>query len=260
MVNYNATDGVLVVIPRGKTDRYHLREILESAPCRSLSISLQGGAGQITELDAIGDFPSIQEIHLTSLKIEDLGSIQRLPSLRSLSVAFGPLSRLDLGFCAETLEKLQLCYLRSLKDLGTLPFMPRMKHLAVRCLHGFSPPDFRNFPNVTYLDISQADWESLEGLRHLPKLRRLNIWGVKLAKADWKPLLDLPDLLNLNGMTKVFKAAARKELERLRPNLGIDRAFKVDPEDPPYRSPSEIREEARKRFKELTYTKGKGWS
>lgn len=258
MVNYNATDGVLVVYPKEKADRYGLREILESAPCRSLSISLQDG--QVTELDAINDFQNIQELHLSRLKIEDLSFLQRLPSLQSLSVAFGPLSRLDVDFCAATLVKLQIRYLRSLKELSTMPSLPRLKYLDLCNLHCFSPPDFRNFPNLTNLDVSQSDWKSLEWLRHLPKLRRLNIWGVKLEKVDWSPILELPELLNLNGMTKAFKASARNELSKLRPDLGMDGNFKDDPEDPPRRSITEIMREAEARFRELKYVKGQGWA
>lgn len=260
MVNYNATDGVLVVVPREKTDQYNLREILESAPCRRLSISLQSGSGQVTELEAIGDFPAIQDLNLTSLKIEDLSCIQRLPSLRALNLALGPLCRLDLDFCAGTLEELQISYLRSLKGLSHLPLMPRLKWLTLRHLHGCLPPDFQNFPNVTNLDVSQSDWESLDWLRHLRRLRSINIWGVKLEKADWTPLLDLPDLLNLHGMTKVFKASGRKELSRLRPDLGMDGIHKEDPEAPPKRSVTEIMEEAQKRFRVLKYSRGKGWA
>jgi hypothetical protein len=260
MVNYNATEGRLIIIPKEKTDRYSLREILESLPCRSLSISLQSGSGQVTDLDAINDFPAIQEVDFSRLPITDLGCIQKLSSLRSLTVAFGSLSRVDLDFCAGTLEKLHICYLRSLKDLSTLPFMPRLKYLELRCVHGFLPPDFRNFPNLTKLDISQSDWESLDRLSHLRKLRWINIWGLKLKTADWRPLLELPDLLNINGMAKVFKASGKNELGKMRPELGMDGHFKEDPEDPPRRSIDEMMEEAAKRIRELKYTKGQGWS
>ncbi|PTX99275.1 hypothetical protein DB345_02545 [Spartobacteria bacterium LR76] len=66
-------------------------------------------------------------------------------------MAFGPLSSVDVGFCAGTLESLALSRLRRLKDLSALPALPRLEHLELSHLHGFVPPDFRLFPHLRYL-------------------------------------------------------------------------------------------------------------
>jgi Leucine-rich repeat (LRR) protein len=174
----------------------------------------------------LSDYPDIEDLSLRSCDVSDLSALQGLSRLRRLSVAFGPLSSLDLKFCGGVLEFLGLSRLRRLKDLSTLPLMPKLEHLVVTHIHSYTLIfDFQLFPNLRQLSIWNTDWRSPSWLSHLPGLETLHISQIIVEDKDWKPILSLARLRHLHGMQSVFGSVARKEFVRLRPEVRIDQEF-----------------------------------
>lgn len=221
MVNQIPKYKTLVVL--AERERHDLREELNRFACVRVSIN-----GTPDHLAALSAYPEIEEVSLRSCDLLDLSALHGLSRLRRLDVAFGPLSSLELGFCSSTLESLALYKLRRLKDLSTLPLLPKLEHLAVCHIHSFVPPDFRMFPNLRRLSIWNTDWQSLKWLVHLPHLETLHISQIKVEDKDWKPILGLKRLRHLHGMKNVFRSSACKEFAQLRPDVRVDQGIPVD--------------------------------
>lgn len=221
MVNHIPKYKTLVV--RAEREPHDLREELGRFPCVRVSIH-----GTPDNLSALSDYPGIEEVSLRSCEILDLSALHGLSYLRRLEVGFGPLSGVELGFCSSTLEFLALSRLRRLKDLSTLPLLPKLEHLGLSHIHSFVPPDFRKFPNLRQLSIWNTDWQSLDWLVHLPHLETLHISQIKVEDKDWKPILGLKRLRHLHGMQNVFRSSACKEFAQLRPDVRVDQGIPVD--------------------------------
>lgn len=221
MISYIPKYKTLVVL--AEKDSHDLVFELGRFPCTKIDIH-----GTPENLEALGDHPLIEEVSLRKNKQPDLGFLRGMKHLRRLHVAFGSLSKLDLDFCSETLEVLGLGRLKQLKDLSTLPRMPRLVDLGINYIHGFQPPDFRSFPNLSVLSICNTEWPSLDWLRHLQQLERLHISDVKVEDGDWKPILGLSQLRELQGLKYVFGATAGKEFSRLKPDIRADEGFTPD--------------------------------
>ena len=202
MVNYIPKYRTLVVL--AEREPHDLRVELNRFPCVRVSIN-----GTPDNLAALSDYPEIEEVSLRRCNVPNLCALQGLSHLRRLDVAFGPLSGLELGFCSSALEFLALSRLRRLKDLSTLPLMPKLEHLVVSHIHSFVQPDFRLFPNLRQLSIWNTDWQSLNWLVHLPHLETLHISQVKVEDKGWKPILSLKQLRHLHGMQNVFSSPTR---------------------------------------------------
>jgi len=177
-------------------------------------------------LEILSKYPKITKIRLHSVGVDDVKFLEGLRRLESLEIWLGTLSTLDLTFCAHSLKRLELVRLRRLKDLSSLPVMPRLRQLRLESLHGMEPPDFSHISGLTFLTINNTDWPSLRWLSHLPKLEQLGLWGNKIEDGDWRPILKLTKLDHVNGVKNVFKAAAVKELQKLRPSLDVDKGFR----------------------------------
>ena len=197
-----------------------LRVALRRYPVKQLTIY-----GTPENLSALSDYPDIEEVSLRKCRIADLRALRGLSRLRRLEVAFGSLSSVDVDFCSGTLESFALCRLRHLKDLSTLPFLPKLEYLELSHLHGFRPPDFLSFSNVRHLSIWNTDWSTLGWIEHLPMLDALHISQSKIEDQDWRPILRLKRLRYLHGMKDVFKSAATKEFMRLRPEVRVDKGI-----------------------------------
>ena len=226
MVNHIPKHKTLVVL--AERERHDLREELHRFPCVRVSIN-----GTPDNLAALSDYPEIEEVSLRSCDVSDLSALRGLSRLRRLDVAFGPLSSLELSFCSSTLEFLALSRLRRLKDLSTLPLMPKLEHLVVSHIHSFVPPDFRLFPNLRQLSVWNTNWQSLNWLVHLPHLETLHISQIKVEDKDWKPIPGLKRLRHLHGMQNVFRSAACKEFIELRPDVRVDQGIPFDLEKHP---------------------------
>lgn len=226
MINHIPERSVLVVIAHD--DPHDLAQELQRHPCTRLSIH-----GTPENLDALSEHPELEEVTLDKCECADLDALRGLTRLRQLSIAFGPLSSMDLDFCKDTLEFLQLARLKRLKDLSTLPPMPKLEHLTLSQLHGFAPPDFRNFPGLRFLSIWNTDWTTLKWLSHLPHLVDVHISQARVTDKGWEPLLELPQLRHLHGFRSVFGAAACKEFMRRRPEVRVDQGIPVDLEKHP---------------------------
>jgi len=226
MVNYIPKYKTLIVL--AERERHDLREELNRFPCVRVSIN-----GTPDNLAALSDHQEIEEVSLRSCDLLDLSALHGLSRLRRLDVSFGPLSNLELSFCSCTLEVLALSRLRRLKDLSTLPFLPKLEHLVVSHIHSFVPPDFRMLPNLRQLSIWNTDWQSLNWLVNLPHLETLHISQIKVEDKDWKPILGLKRLRHLHGMQNVFRSSACKEFAHLRPDVRVDQGIPVDLERHP---------------------------
>jgi len=226
MINHIPKYKTLVVL--AEREPHDLSAELRRFSCTRLSIH-----GTPDNLAALSDYPDIEDVSLQSCDVSNLNALQGLSRLRRLRVAFGQLSSLDLNFCSSTLEFLALSRLRRLKDLSTLPLMPKLEHLVINHIHSFVPPDFGLFPNLRQLSIWNTDWQSLSWLVHLPDLETLHISQIKVKDADWKAILSLARLRRLHGMQSVFRSAASKEFIRLRPDVRVDQGIPVDLEKHP---------------------------
>ena len=228
MVNYIPKYKRLVVL--AEREPHDLRAELKRSPCTRLSIT-----GTPQNLSALNDYEEIEELSLHHCDIPDLSALQGLSHLRRLDLAFGPLSTVDLRFCSRTLESLAFSRLRRLKNLSTLPLMPKLQHLSISHIHSFRPPDFQRFPNLVQLSIWNTEWQSLSWLSHLPSLETLHISQIKVEDKDWKPILSLTRLRHLHGMQSAFGTPASKEFVRLRPDIRVDQGIPVDLEKDPER-------------------------
>ena len=226
MVNHIPKDKTLVVL--AEREPHDLRVELERFPCTRVSIH-----GTPENLAALSEHAEIEDVSLQRCDISDLSALQGLSRLRRLNVAFGPLSSVELSFCRDTLEFLALARLRRLKDLSTLPLMPRLEYLVINQIHSFAPPDFHSFPNLRQLSIWNTEWASLNWLSHLPQLETLHISQVKVADQDWKPIVDLTHLRHLHGMKSVFRSGSAKEFSRLRPDVRVDQGIPANLERHP---------------------------
>jgi hypothetical protein len=226
MVNYIPKYKRLVVL--AEREPHDLGAELKRSPCTRLSIT-----GTPQNLSALSDHEGIEELSLAHCDIPDLSALQGLAHLRRLDLAFGSLAAVDLRFCSRTLEFLAFSRLRRLKDLSTLPLMPKLEHLVITHIHSFRPPDFQRFPNLLQLSIWNSEWHSLSWLAHLPRLETLHISQTKVEDKDWKPILSLTRLRHLHGMQSAFGAAARTEFVRLRPDVRVDQGIPVDLEKHP---------------------------
>ena len=226
MINYIPEYKSLVVL--AEQEPHDLNAELRHYPSTRVTIY-----GTPENLDALSDYPDIEDVSLRKCGVTDLRVMQGLPRLKKLEVAFGSLASLDLHFCSGTLEMLSLSRLKRLKDLSTIPPMPKLDYLGLQHLHAFAPPDFRAFPNLRQLSIWKTDWSTLSWLQHLPMLETLHISQIKVEDHDWRPILRLERLRYLHGMKDVFRSAAAKEFIRLRPDVRVDQGIPADLEKTP---------------------------
>ena len=226
MVNYIPKYERLVVM--AERERHDLAVELKRFRCTRLSIN-----GTPGNLGALSEHPDIVDLSLNRCEVHDLAALKGLSGLRKLSVALGPLSNANVHFCANSLEFLSLSRLRRMKDLSSLPLMPKLEHLAINHIHSFVPPDFRLFPNLRHLSIWNTDWNSIGWISYLPDLETLHISQCKIGDDDWRPVLRLERLRHLHGMKNVFRTAACGEFMRLRPDVRVDQGIPADLEKDP---------------------------
>jgi hypothetical protein len=221
MVNHIPKYNALVIL--AEREPHDLAVELKRFPCTRLSIN-----GTPDNLKAASGCPEIEDVSLRGCEISDLGVLKGLSQLRRLRISFGSLASLDLRFCNNTLEFLALSRLRRIKDLSTLPAMPKLEHLVISHIHSFTPPNFQLFPNLRHLSVWNTDWDSLSWLAHLPFLETLHISQIKVKDKNWKPILELQQLHHLHGMKSAFKNNAFKEFLRIRPDVFVDQGIPVD--------------------------------
>jgi len=179
--------------------------------------------GKPTNLQLLGSLTHLVGLRLQSTGHVDFVPISRLTKLEELSYFSGSLKEIDLTFAAGGLRHLTLGRHRSLTDLRPVEVCRRLEELSLSHLPniatGLSLATFRALKTLELINL--RTWPSLRELEGAVHLESLCVSRTAVRDGCWEPLLRLPKLRFVGGMTDAFGRSAAAELKKRRPEIRV---------------------------------------
>ncbi len=165
----NLKDLTELIIDTTKTKAFNLGHLSSFKKLKSLRIS-----GHTKNIEAIGDLSELETLTLYAIKKVPLHFINQLKQLKKLEILLGGRDHLN-EIALNTIEHLDITWVRGLHDLSCLANFPQLKSLNIEDEIQLATIAFHTIhPHLTEVKIYNCKkLETIGGLKNLPQLHTL---------------------------------------------------------------------------------------
>ncbi len=163
----------------------------------------------ITNLDGLQHFTSLEKLDLQGNNITDIPPLKSLKSLKELNLCCNSLQSIEALGSLENLEKLNISW-NGISDIGPLEKLTRLKELWLGSSSMLAPVAYnqnkisdvsalKDMSDMEVLDLQELDIKDIDALKEMRKLKKLLLRGNEAS--DLASLQNLAELeyLDISG-------------------------------------------------------------